>query len=191
LYVSADYIQIGPGVKDLPGYLYRLDLSVQLDYNSSMIELTIPGRGPLRIVHLVTDVNGTLAVDGILIDGIAKRLTSLRDRLEIHMLTADTHGCQAAIDELLRLKATRVQPGNEALTKADFVRELGAETVVAIGQGANDAEMLKVAALGICVMSKEGVATETLISADMVVPDIFIALDLLDKPLRIIASLRK
>ena len=156
-----------------------------------MIELTIPGRGPLRIVHLVTDVNGTLAVDGVLMDGIAKRLTSLRDRLEIHVLTADTHGRQAAIDELLRLKATRIQPGNEALTKADFVRELGAETVVAIGQGANDAEMLKVAALGICVMSKEGVAMETLISADMVVPDIFAALDLLDSPLRIIASLRK
>jgi P-type E1-E2 ATPase len=191
LYIFADYIQIEPGVKDLPGYLYRLDLSVQLDYNSSMIELTIPGRGPLRIVHLVTDVNGTLAVDGVLMDGIAKRLTSLRDRLEIHMLTADTHGRQTAIDELLRLKATRVQPGNEALTKADFVRELGAETVVAIGQGANDAEMLKVAALGICVMSKEGVAMETLVSADMVVPDIFAALDLLDRPLRIIASLRK
>lgn len=156
-----------------------------------MIELTIPGRGPLRIVHLVTDVNGTLAVDGVLMDGIAKRLTSLRDRLEIHMLTADTHGRQAAIDELLRLKATRIQPGNEAITKADFVRELGAEKVVAIGQGANDSEMLKVAALGICVMSVEGVAVETLNSADMVVPDIFAALDLLDRPLRIIAGLRK
>ncbi len=156
-----------------------------------MIELTIPGRGPLRIKHFVTDVNGTLAVDGIVIDGLAKRLSSLRDRLEIHMLTADTHGRQAAIDELLKLKATRVQPGNEAITKANFVRELGAETVVAIGQGANDSQMLKVAALGICVMSQEGVAVETLLSADLVVPDIFAALDLLDKPLRIIASLRQ
>jgi P-type E1-E2 ATPase len=156
-----------------------------------MIELTIPGRGPLRIAHLVTDVNGTLAVDGILIEGLAKRLTSLRDRLEIHLLTADTHGRQAAIDDLLRLKATCIQSGNEAETKAEFVRQLGAETVVAVGQGANDAEMLKAAALGICVMSKEGVAVETLITADLVVPDIFAALDLLDKPLRIIASLRK
>ena len=156
-----------------------------------MIELTIPGRGPLRIQHLVTDVNGTLAVDGVLIDGLTKRIASLRDRLEIHMLTADTHGRQAAIDEQLNLKATRVQPGNEAAQKAKFVRELGAETVVAIGQGANDAEMLKAAALGICVMSQEGVAIEALISADIVVPDIFAALDLLDKPVRIVASLRK
>lgn len=156
-----------------------------------MIELTIPSRGPLHFEHLVTDVNGTLAVDGVLIDGLAKHLNSLRDRLEIHMLTADTHGRQAAIDELLKLKATRVPPGNEAETKAEFVRILGAEKVVAIGQGANDAGMLKAAALGICVMSKEGVAVETLVSADLVVPDIFTALDLLEKPLRIVASLRK
>lgn len=156
-----------------------------------MIELTIPGRGPLRLEHLVTDVNGTLALDGILIDGLAKRVAALRDRLQIHMLTADTHGRQAAIDDLLKLTATRVPPGNEAITKANFVRELGAEKVVAIGQGANDAEMLKAAALGICVMSREGVAIETLLSADLLVPDIFAAFDLLDKPIRIIASLRK
>ena len=156
-----------------------------------MIELTIPGRGPLRLEHLVTDVNGTLAVDGILIGGLAKRIASLRDRLEIHMLTADTHGRQAAIDEQLNLKANRVQPGNEAAQKAEFVRQLGAEKVVAIGQGANDAEMLKTAVLGICVMSQEGVAVETLVSADIVAPDIFAALDLLEKPVRIVASLRK
>ena len=156
-----------------------------------MIELTIPGRGSLRLQHLVTDVNGTLAVDGVLIEGLAKRIRTLRDRLEIHMLTADTHGRQAAIDETLNLKATRVQPGNEAGRKAEFVRNLGADMVVAIGQGANDAEMLKAAALGICVMSQEGVAVETLMSADIIVPDIFAAFDLLDKPVRLIASLRK
>jgi P-type E1-E2 ATPase len=156
-----------------------------------MIELTIPGRGSLRLQHLVTDVNGTLAVDGVLIAGLSKRIGSLRDRLEIHMLTADTHGRQAAIDELLNLKATRIQLGVEAGKKAEFVRELGADTVVAIGQGANDAEMLKAAALGICVMSQEGLAVETMVSADILVPDIFTAIDLLDKPLRIIASLRK
>ena len=156
-----------------------------------MIELTIPGRGPLRIRHLVTDVNGTLAVDGVLIDGLTKRIASLRDRLEIHMLTADTHGRQSAIDEQLNLKATRIQAGNEAEQKAEFVRKLGAETVAAIGQGANDAQMLKTAALGICVMSQEGVAAETLTSADIVLPDIFAALDLLEKPVRIVASLRK
>ena len=63
--------------------------------------------------------------------------------------------------------------------------------MIAIGQGANDAAMLKEAALGIGVMSPEGAATETLLSADIVVPNIFVAFDLLDNPLRIAATLRK
>ncbi|MGZ9224367.1 MAG: HAD family hydrolase, partial [Anaerolineales bacterium] len=65
------------------------------------------------------------------------------------------------------------------------------ESVVAIGQGANDAAMLKEAALGICVMSQEGAATETILSADLMMPTITAALELLDKPLRLVASLRK
>ena len=160
-------------------------------YNNPMIELTIPGRGELRIEHLVTDVNGTLALDGILLDGLAKRIGALRDRIQIHLLTADTHGRQAVINQQLNLTAVKITGGNEAQQKADYVRNLGADSVVAIGQGANDAAMLKAAALGICVMSQEGVAVETLLAADLLLPDIFAALDLLDKPLRLIASLRK
>lgn len=156
-----------------------------------MIEINIPGRGVLRLEHLVTDVNGTLAVDGQLIEGVAQRIGSLRDRLTVHMLTADTHGRQALIDAQLDLKAVRIQPGGEAGQKADYVRRLGAESVVALGQGANDAGMLKEAALGICVLSLEGTAGETLLAADLVTPDINTALDLLEKPLRIAASLRK
>jgi len=156
-----------------------------------MLELTIPGRGGLRLQHLVTDVNGTLALDGQLLDGLAKRLSSLRDRLEVHLLTADTHGKQAVIDQQLNLTAARVRGGDEAAQKAAYVRRLGAESVVALGQGANDAAMLEAAALGICVMSAEGAAVETLLAADLVVPDVFTAFDLLDNPLRIVASLRK
>jgi soluble P-type ATPase len=156
-----------------------------------VIELNIPGRSLLRLQHLVTDVNGTLAVDGLLLEGIAKRIGLLGDRFTIHLLTADTHGRQAVMDQQLNLTAVRIPAGDEAGQKAEYVRNLGAECVVAIGQGANDAAMLKEAALGICVMSQEGTATEALLSADLVLPNITAALELLDKPLRIIASLRK
>jgi P-type E1-E2 ATPase len=156
-----------------------------------MIELQVPGRGLIQLEYLVTDVNGTLALDGQLLDGLNRPLRTLRDRLEIHMLTADTHGRQEMIDRQLGLQAVRIRPGNEAEQKAEYVRGLGAQRVVAIGQGANDALMLREAALGICVLSAEGAAAETLLSADMLVPDIFSALDLLEKPLRIVATLRK
>jgi soluble P-type ATPase len=156
-----------------------------------MIELNIPGGGGIQIEHLVCDVNGTLAVDGQLIDGLVRRLSALRDRLDLHLITADTHGRQSTIDRQLNIQAVRVESGSEKVQKAEYVRSLGAERVVAIGQGANDGEMLKAAALGICVISPEGTAIETLVAADLVVPDIFAALELIEKPLRIVASLRK
>ena len=156
-----------------------------------MIEISIPGRGTLQLEYLVSDVNGTLAVDGVLMDGLAQRIASIRDRLTVHLLTADTHGRQAGIDQQLNLTATRLTGGNEQEQKRAYVKKLGSEKVIAIGQGANDAAMLREAALGICVMSQEGTATETLLSADILVPNIFVAFDLLDKPLRIVATLRK
>jgi P-type E1-E2 ATPase len=156
-----------------------------------MIELTIPGWGVLKLEHLVMDVNGTLAIDGQLIEGVPKRIAALRDRLTIHLLTADTYGRQTIINQQLGLTAVEIPSGGEALQKAEYVRRLGCDKVVAIGQGANDAEMLKESHLGICVMSQEGVAKESLLAADLIVPNIITAFELLEKPLRIVASMRK
>ena len=156
-----------------------------------MIELNIPGRELLQLEHLVCDVNGTLAVDGQLLDGLARTLNRLRDRLNLHLLTADTHGRQEIIDHQLGIQAVCLQPGDEAGQKASYVRQLGSERVVAIGQGANDAAMLDQAALSICVLGQEGTAVEALLAADIVVPDVFSALELIEKPVRIVATLRK
>jgi len=156
-----------------------------------MIELNIPGRGLIRLEHLVCDVNGTLAVDGQLLDGVKLSLSKLSERLTLHLLTADTHGKQDIIDQRLGLRAVHIQPGNEAEQKENYVQKLDAATVVAIGQGANDAGMLGTAALGICVLSPEGTAVVTLMGADLVVANIYEALEILEKPLRIVATLRK
>ena len=156
-----------------------------------MIEIIIPGYGTLQIKHLVTDVNGTLAVDGQLIEGVARQINTLRDRLQIHMLTADTHGKQNEIDQQLSLMAIRIKKGNEAQQKMDYVTHLGAENVIALGQGANDAKMLKEAAIGIAVVSLEGLAIETLNAADLLLPDTLTALNLLNQPVQIVASLRQ
>lgn len=156
-----------------------------------MIEINVPGKGIFQIEHLVSDVNGTLAIDGGLIEGVSRTLRELNDRLEIHLLTANTHGRQEMIDRQLGLRAVRIDSGDEGAQKAEYVHKLGAERVFAIGQGANDAAMLEEARLGVCVISQEGTALETLLAADLVVPNIQSALDLLEKPMRIVASLRK
>lgn len=156
-----------------------------------MIELTVPGRGQIQLDHLVSDVNGTLAFDGRLMDGVAKTLVALGDRLTVHLLTADTHGRQEAVDQQLGMRAVRIPPGGEAEAKASYVRDLGPERVVALGQGTNDAGMLREAAIGICIVSPEGLSVEALTAADIVAPDILSALALLENPLRLVASLRQ
>jgi soluble P-type ATPase len=156
-----------------------------------MLAIDIPGRGQLQLDHLVLDVNGTLAVDGVLIDGVVAGLGRVKGTLDIHLLTADTHGRQAELDRQLGLTAVHIPPGGEAEAKAAFVRVLGADAVVAMGQGANDAGMLREAAIGVAVMSTEGTSIEALTAADLVVPDILLGLALIEHPMRLKASLRR
>ncbi|HHJ06252.1 MAG TPA: ATPase P, partial [Anaerolineae bacterium] len=70
------------------------------------------------------------------------------------------------------------------------VAELGPERVVAIGNGANDAAMLRRAALGIAVLGGEGTALSCLTAADVLASDINTALDLQLNPRRLLATLR-
>ena len=181
----------GGAARTPPQHLSAPNTHHQISYNWRMIELTIPGRELIQLEYLVSDVNGTLAVDGQLGDGVAQALRILSDRLEIHLLTADTHGKQILIDRKLGLQAVRIPPGDEAVQKSAYVERLGAASVVAIGQGANDAGMMQAAEIGICIVSAEGTAISTLMAADLVTPDIQTALELLEKPMRLVASLRK
>jgi P-type E1-E2 ATPase len=157
-----------------------------------MIGLDVPGAGSLRLHHLVLDVNGTLALDGALVPGVSERLTALRKDLEVLLITADTHGGQTTIDAALGLTALRLVRGRpEAEQKAALVRKIGSESVVAIGNGENDVLMLREARLGIAVLGEEGLATAALDAADVLASSIVSALDLLLKPKRLVATLRR
>jgi P-type E1-E2 ATPase len=156
-----------------------------------MIELNIPGRGIFQIEYLVCDVNGTLALDGKLIPGVKSLIRKIQDRLKVYLITADTHTNQNFIDSELGLQAKIIQKGQEAFQKSEFINQLGADKVIAIGQGANDSEMLKTAAIGICVLSEEGTALESILSADIIVKNEISALRLVLNPLRIVATLRR
>lgn len=156
-----------------------------------MIELIIPGRGTIRLQHLVSDVNGTLALDGHLIPGVSSALTTLGDELQLHLLTADTYGRQSTIDDQLGLQAVRIPEGAESEAKAAYVKKLDSETVIAIGQGNNDAGMLREARIGIALLSQEGLARGALEHADVLAPDILSALELLHHPVRLVATLRQ
>jgi P-type E1-E2 ATPase len=156
-----------------------------------MIEIDVPGYRTLRFRHLVLDVNGTLAKDGRLIRGVAPILARLRTKLEIHLVTADTHGRQKSINRTLGMEAVTIPPGNQSRAKLEYIRRLGKNSVVAIGNGANDAAMLEAADLGIAVIGPEGAFTGSVFKADVVAHDIESALQLLLYPKRLMATLRR
>jgi P-type E1-E2 ATPase len=155
-----------------------------------MITIKIPGFGDVQLVHLVLDYNGTLAVDGKVLPGVGEALTALSSEVEIHVITADTFGFAASQLAGLSVKLTIIPVESQAEAKLEIVSQLGAENVVAIGNGRNDHMMLKAAALGIAVIQAEGGSPETLTCADVVSSTILEALDLLKNPKRLIATLR-
>ncbi len=156
-----------------------------------MIEMNIPGRGKVQIDYLVCDVNGTLAVDGVLLPGVISMLKKIKDTLQVFLITANTHGKQGRINEELGIEAVLIQKNEEKEQKRKFISSLGSERVIAIGQGANDAGMLKDAAIGICVQSEEGTAATAIMAADILVKDTITALQLIQHPMRLVATLRE
>ena len=157
---------------------------------SGMVSVDIPPGTRLDLSHLVCDFNGTLAVDGVLLPGVTERLRMLADRFTIHVLTADTYG--GAREKLAGLPVTvAVLPADrQTERKADYVCELGADHVVAIGNGGNDSAMVESAAIGMCVVQNEGASVSSVMVADIVCLSIIDALDMLIQPKRLVATLR-
>lgn len=155
-----------------------------------MFEIDIPGFDQLYIEHLVMDYNGTLALDGHLQLGVPEDLRCLAQNFRLHVITADTNHRAAAQLEGLPVTLRVIPTEAQAETKLEYIRGLGAERVIAIGNGRNDRLMLKAAALGIAVIQKEGTAAAAIQNADILSPSISDALDLLKYPRRLISTLR-
>ncbi|MFO7875053.1 MAG: ATPase P [Desulfovermiculus sp.] len=155
-----------------------------------MLQIDIPDFGHLQLEHLVMDYNGTLAVDGEPVPGAHERVEKLGEQIQVHVITADTFGkVQARLEGWscsLKILGQEDQVGQ----KLAFIQELGTKKCVCIGNGRNDRMMLEAAALGLAVMLEEGTSRESLLSADIALPGIVPALDLLLNPLRLTATLR-
>jgi soluble P-type ATPase len=154
-----------------------------------MLTVDIPGRGRLEIAHLVLDLNGTLAVDGVVAETVVERLQALSRIVQVHVVTADTFGTAARLHGL-GVHVQVLEPGDQIEAKAAFVRALGAAHTLAIGNGSNDESMVREAAAGIAVVGREGASGRTVLAADVVIGRIEDAFDLLLFPKRLIATLR-
>lgn len=152
-----------------------------------MIRIEIPQRGVLELRHAVFDINGTLAVDGLPIPGVADRLRALAEHLSIHALTAGTHGNIAELEQALGITLSIIHTAED---KTRYVEHLGPQHVIALGNGANDVGMLRLAAVGVAVLAAEGIATSVLQAADVLALGPLDAIDLVLKPKRLVATLR-
>ena len=156
-----------------------------------VIQLIVPGRKEITLNHLVLDFNGTLACDGHLLSGIKDRLVLLAEKLQIHVVTADTFGLVREAMDGVPCTIAILPPGLQAEAKLSYVQALGIESCACIGNGYNDRLMVQAAAIGIAVVQGEGAATATMCAADVVTTNILDAMGLLAIPLRIVATLRE
>lgn len=155
-----------------------------------MLNISIPGGESLALRYLLLDYNGTLAVDGELLPGVAERLSRLAEQLEIHVLTADTYGTVVAKLAGLPCRVTVIASDRQDQRKLDYLLDIGAEMTVAVGNGRNDALMLRRAQLGICLVQGEGGSALALMAADVVAVDVSHVFDMLLYPSRLAATLR-
>jgi soluble P-type ATPase len=155
-----------------------------------MIDINIPGHGTLKLSHLKLDYNGTIACDGHILQGVKERLADLSIPLDVHVLTADTFGSVREALSCVVCHVEVISQKDQAKAKLEYVKRLGLENCVCMGNGRNDRLMLKNAALGVATVQAEGSAVDAVLAADIVVGNILDALDLLRHPLRLTATLR-
>lgn len=154
-----------------------------------MIELLIPGWKRLTLKHMVCDMNGTLTVDGAIQSSTVSRLEALSQLLSLHVITSDTFNQARMVFEGLPVEVTRIQ-GEASVQKRKRVEQLGAEVTVACGNGRNDVQMLKCAALSLAVLGEEGACVEALNACHLVFTHPDHLLDSLLQPKRLVAGLR-
>jgi soluble P-type ATPase len=156
-----------------------------------MMIFDIPGYTRLEIKHVVCDYNGTIAVDGKLIDGVCEIINELSKELEFHVITADTYGFVERELKNVNCKLIKISNQNQAQSKLEYVSGIGKDRTVCIGNGNNDRLMLKEACLGIALVQEEGACVETLLSSTVVCKSIIDAFGYFKEPKRLIATLRR
>ena len=155
-----------------------------------MLQVDIRGFGSVTLQHLVSDFTGTLSVGGKLLAGVKERLTQLAESLELTILTADTFGVVKQELNGINCSVHILSGSSHDIQKEKYIRELGQETIVALGNGNNDRLMLKAAKIGIAVLEGEGCAVDAVMAANIQVSRAVDALDLLLHPKRLKATLR-
>jgi soluble P-type ATPase len=152
--------------------------------------IQIPGRDSLDLKHVIFDYNGTIAIDGKLIKGVADKINQLSHQIEFHVITADTYGTVEKELASVNCQLINLSKSKEYQNKTDYLAFLGKDNTLSVGNGFNDKALLKQSVLGISLIQDEGVCVETLMASDIVCKSIMDVFAYIETPNRLKATLR-
>ena len=152
------------------------------------MKILIPNSKAIELKTLILDLNGTLTIRGKLVNGVAQKLNLIKKRgLKAVLFSGDTRGNGKKIAHKLGIEMVKTSTGKEKRLAA---LRLNPKTCVAIGNGLIDTLLFQTVKLSIATLQGEGVHTKTFAEADIIVPSIIDALDLLINEESLIATLR-
>jgi len=152
--------------------------------------IDIPGYKSIEIKNIVLDYNGTIANNGILIEGVAESINTISEHVNVYVITADTFGTVRKQLEDVNCEVSIIPKEKQSEAKLNFAKTLNLENTVCIGNGRNDFDMIKESVLGIAVLQEEGTYTKTLMASDIVCKSIIDAFEIISTPNKLIAVLR-
>lgn len=154
------------------------------------MKIDIPGRDDFELKNIVFDYNGTIAIDGKLISGVSESINSLSQDFDFYVITADTFGTVEKELENTNCKVITIAKDSQDICKLDFIKQLGSNTTLSVGNGRNDMLMLKESILGIAILQDEGLCTQTMLNSDILVKSIKDVFSFLGDKNRLIATMR-
>ena len=135
------------------------------------------GAQKYKLDTLFLDLNGTVALNGVMVDGVAQRIAKLKDLgYKVVLLSGDLNGNATQIAEKLAIDFVKATSTEE---KAEVVARYDKKRVAAIGNARIDIGMFENAEFSIVTLQSEGIQAKILNYADVVVNSINDALDLL------------
>ena len=151
--------------------------------------IEIPRGETIEINTIVLDLNGTLSVNGIVLNetkALIEKLKKLRYR--IVLISGDIRGNAKQISEELKIELFL---GTTSIDKAKQMKQFNKENTASIGNARIDIGTFENSKLSIATLQSEGIHTGILKYVDIVVPSIEDALKLFINTKSLAGTLRE
>ncbi|MDM8533466.1 ATPase P [Clostridiaceae bacterium HSG29] len=153
--------------------------------------INVPETGKYEIENIVFDYNGTIAINGEIINGILEKIVKLAESFNVTIITADTFNTVKRAFKNTDVNIHIIDSIDGTIQKKEFVEEVGSNKTIALGNGRNDELMLKEAIISVAILNDEGVSLKALNNADFLLKDINHFFEMIEEPKKLVAILRK